>query len=91
MAKLTVVEEKPVPPPKKYVIELDEKEMVTLAIVLCRVGGCPETTARKHVDSLSNTLRSQCHKQGVNLYTIDKKIVQQPCALGVYFEKDLDL
>lgn len=40
MAKLTIVEEKPVPPPKKYVLEMTEDEAKCLGDILAFVSAC---------------------------------------------------
>ena len=74
--------------PKKYVIELSEREAAVLGLVLAKVGG-GHTTLRKYVESLTDQLNSFTNISWYNFMnenSIIDYLFRHPSCNGIYFE-----
>jgi hypothetical protein len=56
MAKMTVKPVEPTPPPKMYILELDQDELDALHTLCINVGGHPATTWRGYISQINNAI-----------------------------------
>jgi hypothetical protein len=63
-----------------YSINLTEDELATLKVICGHIGGCPETSRRRHADDL----RQACY--GHNIPSAEEDVADYDSYCGIYFK-----